>query len=136
MKFKIADIKKIGIFSPGTAGERAIRIETEDGVEIFDQEECAELEIKENSRPRSSLFLEDSGDKILGKVEFLIDPSLDWRDYIEEYDFEAASFEEAWKMGIDFLTEINLPRPKNKDLSILDDEGWRIAYWESDNWKI
>lgn len=48
MKFKIADIIKIEIFAPGTAGERAIRVETTEGVEIFDEDKFSELEIKKS----------------------------------------------------------------------------------------
>jgi len=49
MKFKTADIKKIEIFAPGTAGERAIRVETKEGeVEIFNEDDYPEIEIKEN----------------------------------------------------------------------------------------
>ncbi len=37
MIFKLSNIKRVDIFSPGTAGEKAIRIETLDGqIEIFD----------------------------------------------------------------------------------------------------
>lgn len=46
-KFKIADIRKIEIFAPGTAGERAIRVETNKVVEIFDQNKFPELEFKD-----------------------------------------------------------------------------------------
>lgn len=38
MKFCLKDIKRIDIFAPGTAGEKAVRIETIDGrVEIIDE---------------------------------------------------------------------------------------------------
>lgn len=46
MKFKTSEIKKIELFAPGTAGERAIRIETTNGVEIFDAAQFGELEIR------------------------------------------------------------------------------------------
>ncbi len=47
MKHKIKDIKKIELFAPGTAGERAIRIETSDGgVEIYDEAQYGEIEIR------------------------------------------------------------------------------------------
>ncbi len=136
MIFKLSDILKIEIFAPGTAGERAIRVETEDGVEIFDQEKFAELEIKESPKPSSYLFLQKSDDKILGKIEFLNDSSLDWLERVEDYDFEAESFEEGWQKGIDFLKQNNLPHPEMKDLLISEEDGWIISYWESDNLEI
>ena len=46
MKIKTGDINKIEIFAPGTAGERAIRVETKDDVQIFDIEEYPLLEMK------------------------------------------------------------------------------------------
>jgi hypothetical protein len=45
MKHQVKDIKKIELFAPGTAGERALRIETADRVEIYDEEK--EIEIKD-----------------------------------------------------------------------------------------
>lgn len=51
MKFKTADIKKIEIFAPGTAGERAIRVETAKGeVVIIDEKDAETITISEPSK--------------------------------------------------------------------------------------
>ena len=44
MNFKTADLAKIEIFAPGTAGERAIRVEKKDGeVVIIDEKDAATI---------------------------------------------------------------------------------------------
>jgi len=52
MKIKVADIAKIEIFAPGTNGERALRIEEENGeVNIIDEDKILNISVDKGKNP-------------------------------------------------------------------------------------
>ncbi len=158
MKFKTAEIKKIELFAPGTAGERALRIETADGVEIYDEAQYGEIEIRKTVEKFVEEFYKTDvdfpgslGKKVAGeKVKIpkvLIEFSQDCEscnasgnvyflqgdsDHFQEKFFEGESLSQIWQYSIDFLKEKNLPHPDYLDMEIIEEHGgYKYCYWEN-----
>ena len=108
MKIKTTDIRKIEIFSPGTAGERAIRVETFTGTtEILDENSFVQIH-----------FIKKKD------VEVTIDISKHGEDYDAEgyvyfngqnRQLLGETLGQCWREAIKILKNENLEFPKEED---------------------
>lgn len=125
MKIKTSDIRKIEVFAPGTAGERAIRLETESDVYIFDVDKYPELHFKKPGPSSFEINQLEEGGNATSEISY-------YKDGEFKTNFiEAESLEQLIPTTISILKENNVPFPKFEDLSVEEDVYGRFIYWDS-----
>lgn len=124
MKFKIADIKRIEIFAPGTAGERAIRVETFDGnIEILNQLDFHSLNFIKKEKIHVIIDLAKLGEDHNASGYIYFDGK--GRRLVGE------SLKQCWDKAVEILKNENLEFPNDEDFQIEDCHGTTWAYWQN-----
>ena len=115
MNFKTADLAKIEIFAPGTAGERAIRVEKKDGeVVIIDEKDAETISISGPPRDQSSLHIV----KFDEDYDAMVDIYYNAYGEYKEVNFSCESVGEGIDAAIFYLKMRGLPHPVKEELEI------------------
>lgn len=130
MNFKTSELAKIELFAPGTAGERALRLEKKTGeVIIVDETQAATLIILPPPPDNQVLF---SVSKQAEDYDAVAEISYVRNGHWNEEDIVAESMEEAIRRVLNFLRNENLPYPRREELDILHSfPDYYTTYWDS-----
>lgn len=124
MKFKIADIKKIEIFAPGTAGERAIRVETKEKIEIINESDVHSIHIIEKKNFQVSIEISKFGE----------DHDASGYVYFQGMDEHllGETLKDCWDQAVEILKNENLEFPSDNDFEIEEESGgYSSVSWQN-----
>ena len=131
MDFKISSLAKIEIFSPGTAGERAIRVEKKDGeVIIIDEKDAESIVISGPPKNHACFSIVKTGEAYDAYLDIFY--TSNGEEHERHFIYE--SVDQALDAAITYLKMRDLPYPGKEELEIEEEypDYYSVA-WDSED---